>query len=37
MYFSIKQERQQLHGISAIYIVKPNLQNIEEITKDFEK
>lgn len=35
LYFNIKQQREQLHGVTTIYLVKPNLENIEEIVKDF--
>lgn len=33
--FKLKQERQQLHGVTAIYILQPTMENIEIIVKDF--
>ena len=35
LYFNIKQAREQLHGVTALYLVKPNFENTEEIIKDF--
>ena len=36
MYFHIKDNREQLHGVTAIYLVQPNKENIDLIAQDFE-
>ena len=37
LYFNIKETREQLHGVTAIYLIQPNTENIELITQDFEE
>jgi len=37
LYFHIKDIREQLHGVTAIYLVQPTLENIDLITNDFQE
>ena len=37
LYFHIKDYRQQLHGVTAIYLVQPNQENLNKIIQDFEQ
>lgn len=37
LYFHLKEQREQLHGVTAIYLVQPTLENIDLIVKDFEE
>ncbi len=37
LYFHIQEPREQLHGVTAIYLVQPSLDNIERMVKDFEE
>lgn len=37
LYFPIKEAREQLHGVTAIYLVQPIPENFELILKDFEE
>lgn len=37
LYFNINQHREQIHGVPAIYLVKPTLQNVNLIIGDFEE
>lgn len=36
LYFHIKDDREQLHGVTAIYLVEPTPDNINLIYNDFE-
>lgn len=36
LYFHLKEAREQLHGVTAIYLVQPTLDNINLIVADFE-
>lgn len=35
LYFHIKDTREQLHGVTAIYLVQPTKENIDYIYQDF--
>jgi hypothetical protein len=37
LYFHLKEAREQLHGVTAIYLVQPTLENIQLIIQDFEE
>jgi hypothetical protein len=37
LYFPLKEPREQLHGVTAIYLVQPIPENFELILKDFEE
>jgi len=37
LYFNINQYRDQIQGVTAIYLVKPISENIELIVQDFER
>jgi hypothetical protein len=37
LYFNIKDNREQLHGVTAIYLVQPTKDNLDLITQDFEE
>jgi hypothetical protein len=37
LYFHLKEPREQLHGVTAIYLVQPSLENIELMAADFEE
>ena len=37
LYFHLKETREQLHGVTAIYLVQPTLDNIQMIGQDFEE
>ncbi len=36
MYFNIKQQREQLHGVKALYLVRPNMENVDLIVRDVQ-
>ena len=36
LYFHIKDTREQLHGVTAIYLIQPNKENLDILTRDFE-
>ena len=36
IYFHIKDNREQLHGVTAIYLVQPKQENLDRILEDFE-
>ena len=35
LYFHIKDYREQLHGVTAIYLVQPTQDNLNKIIEDF--
>jgi hypothetical protein len=37
LYFHIKDLREQLHGVTAIYLLQPTLENIELMANDFQE
>jgi hypothetical protein len=37
LYFHLKEAREQLHGVTAIYLIQPTLDNIELLIQDFEE
>ena len=37
LYFHLKETREQLHGVTAIYLVQPTLDNIQMMGQDFEE
>jgi len=37
LYFHIKDNREQLHGVTAIYLVQPNKDNLDRIIEDFDE
>lgn len=36
MYFNIKQQREQLHGVKVIYLIRPNMENVDLIVTDIQ-
>ena len=37
LYFHIKENREQLHGVTAIYLIQPTNENLELVLNDFEE
>jgi sec1 family domain-containing protein 1 len=37
LYFHIQDHREQLHGVTAIYLVQPNKENLDRIVQDFDE
>lgn len=35
LYFHLKEAREQLHGVTAIYLIQPTLDNIQMMIQDF--
>jgi hypothetical protein len=37
LYFNINQQREQIHGIPVIYVLRPTMDNVNLIVSDFDE